>query len=125
MAFEQLVRCGYPSSSLHGGKEHEDRDSTLADFKRADGPSILVATSVAGRGLDIRSVGCVINYSAPDHLEDYVHRVGRTGRADEKGVAYTLVNSGDGAKFAPNVVRAMVEAGQGDTISKELRDLAD
>jgi len=125
MVFEQLVRCGYPSSSLHGGKEQEDRDSTLADFKRADGPSVLVATSVAGRGLDIRSVGCVINYSAPDHLEDYVHRVGRTGRADEKGVAYTLVNSGDEAKFAPNVVRAMVEAGQGDNISKELRELAD
>jgi len=125
MVFEQLVRCGYPSSSLHGGKEQEDRDSTLADFKRADGPSVLVATSVAGRGLDVRSVGCVINYSAPNHLEDYVHRVGRTGRADEKGVAYTLVNSGDEAKHAPNVVRAMVEAGQGENISESLRKLAD
>lgn len=125
MVFEQLVRCGYPSSSLHGGKEQEDRDSTLADFKRDDGPSVLVATSVAGRGLDVRSVGCVINYSAPNHLEDYVHRVGRTGRADEKGVAYTLVNSGDEAKFAPNVVRAMVEAGQSENISEALRKLAE
>jgi len=125
MVFEQLVRCGYPSSSLHGGKEQEDRDSTLADFKRADGPSVLVATSVAGRGLDVRSVGCVINYSAPNHLEDYVHRVGRTGRADETGIAYTLVNSGDEAKFAPNIVRAMIEAGHAANISPELRELAD
>lgn len=72
--FEQLVRCGYPSLSLHGGKEQEDRDSTLSDFKRADGPNVLVATSVAGRGLDVASCICVINYSAPNHLEDYVHR---------------------------------------------------
>jgi len=122
--FEQLVRCGYPSLSLHGGKEQEDRDSTLSDFKRKDGPSVLVATSVAGRGLDVSSCGCVINYAAPNHLEDYVHRVGRTGRAGNKGVAYTLVNSGDEAKFAPIVVRAMVEAGQGENISEDLRTLA-
>jgi len=75
--------------------------------------------------LDVRAVGCVINYSAPNHLEDYVHRVGRTGRADETGVAYTLVNSGDEAKYAPNVVRAMVEAGHAANISPELRELAD
>ena len=47
--FEQLTRCGYPSLSLHGGKEQEDRDSTLSDFKKANGPNVLVATSVAGR----------------------------------------------------------------------------
>jgi len=123
--FEQLARCGYPSLSLHGGKEQEDRDSTLSDFKRKDGPSVLVATSVAGRGLDVPSCGCVINYAAPNHLEDYVHRVGRTGRAGNKGVAYTMVNSGDEAKFAPIVVRAMVEAGQGANISDDLRELAE
>ncbi len=72
--FEQLVRCGYPSLSLHGGKEQEDRDSSLSDFKRSDGPNVLVSTSVAGRGLDVATCVCVINYSAPNHLEDYVHR---------------------------------------------------
>jgi ATP-dependent RNA helicase DDX46/PRP5 len=123
--FEQLIRCGYPSLSLHGGKEQEDRDSTISDFKKADGPNVLVATSVAGRGLDVPSCGCVINYSAPNHLEDYVHRVGRTGRASNKGVSFTFVNSGDEEKYAPVVVRAMIEAGQGQNISKELRNLSD
>ena len=123
--FEQLIRCGYPSLSLHGGKEQEDRDSTLSDFQRADGPSVLVATSVAGRGLDVPSCGCVINYSAPNHLEDYVHRVGRTGRAGNKGVSYTFCNSGDESKFAPIVVRAMIEAAQAENISDDLRKLSD
>lgn len=68
--FEQLTRCGYSSLSIHGGMDQEDRNSNMSDFKRADGPSILVATSVAGRGLDVQSVGCVINYSAPNHYED-------------------------------------------------------
>ena len=109
--FSQLLSCGYPSLSLHGGKEQEDRDSTIAEFKQRDGPSVLVATSVAGRGLDVPSCGCVINYAAPNHLEDYVHRVGRTGRAGNRGIAYTFVNSGDEAKFAPHLVRAMIDAG--------------
>mmetsp|Transcript_13361 Transcript_13361/g.20256 ORF Transcript_13361/g.20256 Transcript_13361/m.20256 type:complete len:1047 (-) Transcript_13361:56-3196(-) len=123
--FEQLIRCGYPSLSLHGGKEQEDRDSTLSDFKRVDGPNVLVATSVAGRGLDVATCGCVINYSAPNHLEDYVHRVGRTGRAGNSGFSFTFVNSGDESKYAPIVVRAMIEAGQAKNISDELRKLSD
>jgi len=123
--FQQLLSYGYFSLSLHGGKEQEDRDSTISDFKRSDGPNVLVATSVAGRGLDVPSCGCVINYSAPNHLEDYVHRVGRTGRASKKGISYTFVNSGDESKFAPIVVRAMIEAAQVENISSELKALSD
>lgn len=123
--FEQLVRNGYSSLSLHGGKEQEDRDSTISDFKRKDGPGVLVATSVAARGLDVRACGCVINYSSPNHLEDYVHRVGRTGRASSKGISYTFVNSGDEAEFAPIVVRAIIEAGQAENIDAKLRALSD
>lgn len=123
--FEQLIRCGYPSLSLHGGKEQEDRDSTISDFKRSDGPNVLVATSVAGRGLDVPSCGCVINYSAPNHLEDYVHRVGRTGRAGKEGVSYTFCNSVDEEKYAPIVVRALIEAGHGNNISSDLRKVSD
>ena len=123
--FEQLLRCGYVSLSLHGGKDQEDRDSTISDFKRKDGPSILVATGVAGRGLDVPSCGCVINYSAPNHLEAYVHQVGRTGRADKRGIAFTFVNSADEAKFAPFVVRALTEAGQAENISPALKELSD
>jgi ATP-dependent RNA helicase DDX46/PRP5 len=123
--FEQLLRNGYLTLSLHGGKEQEDRDSTISDFKRKDGPSVLVATGVAGRGLDVASVGCVINYSCPNHLEAYVHQVGRTGRAGKKGVAYTLVNSTEEAKFAPNIVRALSEAGQSENIDPALKELSD
>jgi len=124
--FEQLTRCGYSSLSIHGGLDQEDRDSNLSDFKRADsGVDVLVATSVAGRGLDVPSCGCVVNYSSPNHLEDYVHRVGRTGRAGNKGVSYTFVNSTDEAKFAPIIVRALVEAGQSKNLSQELKDLAE
>ncbi|KAL3827213.1 hypothetical protein ACHAXA_006768 [Cyclostephanos tholiformis] len=123
--FEQLTRCGYSSLSIHGGMDQEDRDSNMSDFKRTDGPQLLVATSVAGRGLDVPSCGCVVNYSSPNHLEDYVHRVGRTGRANNRGVAYTFVNSTDEAKFAPIVVRALVEAGQSKNLSQELKDLSE
>ncbi|KAL7466806.1 hypothetical protein ACHAXS_007087 [Conticribra weissflogii] len=123
--FEQLVRCGYSSLSIHGGMDQEDRDSNMSDFKRADGPTVLVATSVAGRGLDVPSCGCVINYSSPNHLEDYVHRVGRTGRAGNRGVSYTFVNSTDEAKFAPIIVRALIESGQSKNISQELKDLSE
>lgn len=123
--FEQLLRCGYVSLTLHGGKEQEDRDSTISDFKRKDGPGVLVATGVAGRGLDVPSCGCVINYSAPNHLEAYVHQVGRTGRASKKGVAYTFVNSTDEALYAPIVTRALTEAGQAENISSALNELSD
>jgi ATP-dependent RNA helicase DDX46/PRP5 len=123
--FEQLLRNGYPALSLHGGKEQEDRDSTISDFKRKDGPNVLVATGVAGRGLDVPACCCVINYSAPNHLEQYVHAVGRTGRANFKGLAYTFVNSTDEDKFAPIVVRAMSEAGMAENIGESLKALAD
>lgn len=123
--FEQLLRCGYVSLSLHGGKEQDDRDSTISDFKRKDGPGVLVATGVAGRGLDVPSCGCVINYSAPNHLEAYVHQVGRTGRSRKLGFSYTFVSSTDEAKFAPIVVRALSEAGQSENISPELKKLSD
>mmetsp|Transcript_15775 Transcript_15775/g.23219 ORF Transcript_15775/g.23219 Transcript_15775/m.23219 type:complete len:495 (+) Transcript_15775:1770-3254(+) len=123
--FEQLLRCGYISLSLHGGKEQEDRDSTISDFKQKDGPAVLVATGVAGRGLDVPSCRCVINYSAPNHLEGYVHQVGRTGRAGKKGLAYTFVSSTDEALYAPIVVRALTETGQAENASLELKELSD
>jgi ATP-dependent RNA helicase DDX46/PRP5 len=123
--FEQLLRCGYVSLSLHGGKDQEDRDSTISDFKSKDGPGLLVATGVAGRGLDVPSVRCVINYSAPNHLEAYVHQVGRTGRANQKGVAYTFVNSTDEAAYAPIITRALTESGQAENITPSLRELSD
>jgi ATP-dependent RNA helicase DDX46/PRP5 len=74
-----------------GGKDQVDRDFTIDDFKRKV-RTLMVATSVAGRGLDVKDLVLVINYHCPNHLEDYIHRVGRTGRAGRKGTAYTFIS---------------------------------
>ncbi len=69
---------GYPCLSLHGGKDQSDRESTINDFK-TDVCSLLIATGVAARGLDVKELVLVVNYDTPNHHEEYVHRVGRTG----------------------------------------------
>lgn len=90
--FQDLLKSGYPCLSLHGGKDQLDRDHTLHEFKKLI-KTVMVATSVAGRGLDVPEIVCVINYNCPNHIEDYVHRVGRTGRAGRKGTAYTFISN--------------------------------
>ena len=82
----------YNVSTLHSDKTQKERDKALADFKNRK-TAILVATDIASRGLDISGVGCVINYNVPEHPEDYVHRIGRTGRANTEGFAITLYSS--------------------------------
>jgi ATP-dependent RNA helicase DDX46/PRP5 len=67
---------------------------------------ILIATSVAARGLDVKELNLVINYECPNHLEDYVHRVGRTGRAGNKGTAMTFI-SPEQEKYAGDLVKAL------------------
>ncbi len=72
------MQVGYPCLSLHGGKDQSDRESTINDFK-TDVCSLLIATGVAARGLDVKELVLVVNYDTPNHHEEYVHRVGRTG----------------------------------------------
>lgn len=81
---KDLMKASYSCMSLHGGIDQCDRDSTIMDFK-AGRVKLLVATSVAARGLDVKSLVLVVNYDCPNHYEDYVHRCGRTGRAGNKG----------------------------------------
>ncbi len=81
---KDLMKASYPCMSLHGSIDQCDRDSTILDFK-AGRVKLLVATSVAARGLDVKSLVLVVNYDCPNHYEDYVHRCGRTGRAGNKG----------------------------------------
>lgn len=100
-----LMRRGYPCMSIHGGKDQFDRDSTIADFRAGVFP-ILIATSVAARGLDIKQLKLVVNYDCPNHLEDYVHRVGRTGRAGETGTAVTFITP-EQDRYAADIVRAL------------------
>ncbi|CDH93274.1 RNA helicase [Caenorhabditis elegans] len=108
---DQLMRTGYNSvAPLHGGIDQHDRDSSIADFKTGV-IKVLVATSVAARGLDVKNLILVVNYDCPNHYEDYVHRVGRTGRAGRKGYAYTFVLPEHQEKMAGEICRAFETAG--------------
>ncbi|KAI9197175.1 uncharacterized protein BJ171DRAFT_229118 [Polychytrium aggregatum] len=100
-----LFRRGYPCQSLHGGKDQADRDSTIVDFKTGD-TNVLIATSVAARGLDVKQLKVVVNYDCPNHMEDYVHRVGRTGRAGNKGTSYTFITR-EQDRYAVDIVKAL------------------
>jgi len=88
---DALLARGYAADRLHGGISQALRTRTMGKFKRSEF-EILVATDVAGRGLDVDDLDLVVNYDLPYDPEDYVHRIGRTGRAGRKGVAMTLVS---------------------------------
>ncbi|KAI9205633.1 P-loop containing nucleoside triphosphate hydrolase protein [Polychytrium aggregatum] len=89
-----LERLGYRTTTLHGGKSQEQREASLAALKNGT-KDILVATDVAGRGIDVKNVSLVINYDMSLKIEDYTHRIGRTGRAGKDGVAITFLGNGD------------------------------
>uniref|UniRef100_A0A8C3BYH2 Probable ATP-dependent RNA helicase DDX46 n=2 Tax=Anatinae TaxID=2068716 RepID=A0A8C3BYH2_CAIMO len=106
---KDLMRASYPCLSLHGGIDQYDRDSIINDFKNGT-CKLLVATSVAARGLDVKQLMLVVNYSCPNHYEDYVHRAGRTGRAGNKGFAYTFITE-DQARYAGDIIKALELSG--------------
>ena len=85
-----LAQKGFKAESIHGDKNHSKRQHALALFKN-DHIKILVATDVAARGLDIADVSHVINYDIPATYDDYVHRIGRTGRSNKRGKALTFI----------------------------------
>jgi superfamily II DNA/RNA helicase len=86
----QLITRGFSADAIHGDKTQSARSRALKRFTR-DEVTILVATDVAARGLDIPDVTHVINYDIPETYDDYVHRIGRTGRGDKSGKAFTFV----------------------------------
>ena len=87
---DNLIERGFKADAIHGNKNQSQRVRILDKFKR-DIIQILIATDVASRGLDIPNVSHVINYDLPESYEAYIHRIGRTGRADKKGIALTFV----------------------------------
>lgn len=98
----------------------DDRTKVISDFKKSD-MSILVATDVAARGLDIPAIKTVVNYDVARDIDTHTHRIGRTGRAGESGLAYTLMTPKD-KEFAPHLVRNLESADQ--QVPQELIDLA-
>ncbi|KAG2452819.1 hypothetical protein HYH02_002165 [Chlamydomonas schloesseri] len=110
----------FRAAAIHGDKKQSERDYVLQSFKDGRTP-ILVATDVAARGLDIPNVAAVVNFDFPTGTEDYIHRIGRTGRAGATGESYTFMSQED-AKHARDLIKVMTEAGQ--TITPELEQLA-
>jgi len=87
---KQLCQYDIRAESIHGNKSHGQRQRALAKFKSGNA-RVLVATDVAARGIHVDGVTHVINYDLPTTFDDYVHRIGRTGRADKRGKALTFV----------------------------------
>jgi ATP-dependent RNA helicase DDX5/DBP2 len=106
----QLRLDGWPALAIHGDKKQEERDWVLAQFKTGDNP-LMIATDVAARGLDVKDIKVVINFDFPNSLEDYVHRIGRTGRAGAVGTAYTFFTASN-FKLAPDLVKILEDSKQ-------------
>ena len=117
--FKDLMKKGYPNCSIHGGRDQYDRDQAISDFKAGVYP-IMIATSVAARGLDVQQLKLVVNFDSPNHIEDYVHRAGRTGRAGNTGTAVTFVTR-DQDRFAPFLIKALTDSKQ--EIPEDLKEL--
>ena len=92
--YRSLLKHGFNAAELHGDLPQSSRTSTLNKFKSGD-IQLLIASDVAARGLDIADLSHVVNFDVPSNAEDYVHRIGRTGRAGKKGNAFTFVTSDD------------------------------
>ncbi|KAJ6357175.1 hypothetical protein OIU78_005120 [Salix suchowensis] len=120
---DQLARSigrNFGAAAIHGDKSQGERDWALNQFRSGKSP-ILVATDVAARGLDIKDIRIVINYDFPSGIEDYVHRIGRTGRAGATGVSYTFFSEQDW-KYAADLVKLLEGANQ--HVPVEVREMA-
>ncbi|XP_046968637.1 ATP-dependent RNA helicase dbp2-like isoform X1 [Vanessa cardui] len=103
-------RNGHKALAIHGDKSQPERDAVLTEFRNG-ATTILIATDVAARGLDVEDVKFVVNFDYPNSSEDYIHRIGRTGRCQQSGTAYTYFTSGD-ARQARALVAVLRETGQ-------------
>lgn len=99
-----LERDGFKAVALHGDKSQDERLKALDAFKKGE-VDLLVATDVAARGLDIKDVPCVFNYDIPFNAEDYIHRIGRTGRAGASGIAISFVGTANDTKLMADIER--------------------
>ncbi|CAB1449928.1 unnamed protein product [Pleuronectes platessa] len=117
----RMRRDGWPAMCIHGDKSQPERDWVLTEFRSGKAP-ILIATDVASRGLDVEDVKFVINYDYPNSSEDYIHRIGRTARSNNKGTAYTFFTPGN-IRQARELIRVLEEARQ--AINPKLLQMVD
>ncbi|XP_046403350.1 ATP-dependent RNA helicase vasa-like [Ischnura elegans] len=101
----------FPTTSIHGDRLQSQREGALADFKRGTMP-ILVATAVAARGLDIKDVAHVVNFDLPKSIDEYVHRIGRTGRVGNRGKATSFYDPDQDGALAKDLVKILKQANQ-------------
>ncbi|KAF2691194.1 P-loop containing nucleoside triphosphate hydrolase protein [Lentithecium fluviatile CBS 122367] len=119
----KLIKAKYSAvNTIHGAKDQTDRTEAINDFRQGDLP-VLIATSVAARGLDVPNLAMVFNFDCPTHLEDYVHRCGRTGRAGKEGKAITLVENPGQERFAAYIVKALRASGR--NVPSDLQKIAE
>ena len=118
---DQLGRAvGNLAAVIHGDKDQRERDWVMNSFRSGRSP-VLIATDVAARGLDIKECNLVINFDFPGQIEDYVHRIGRTGRAGEKGWAHSFLDPGEG-NMARKLIPILRDAKQ--EVTPELEEQA-
>jgi len=115
-----MRRSGWPAMCIHGDKSQEERDWVLKEFRTGNAP-ILVATDVAARGLDVDDIKFVINFDFSCGVEDYVHRIGRTGRSNKTGTSYTFFTRENG-KYAKELIAVLEEAKQ--VVNPQLYELS-
>ncbi|KAJ4844500.1 DEAD-box ATP-dependent RNA helicase 35 [Turnera subulata] len=108
---EYLLRKGVEAVAIHGGKDQEEREYAISSFK-AGKKDVLVATDVASKGLDFPDIQHVINYDMPAEIENYVHRIGRTGRCGKTGIATTFINKNQSETTLLDLKHLLQEAKQ-------------
>lgn len=108
---EYLLLKGVEAVAIHGGKDQEERTRAVDGFRKQE-KDVLVATDVASKGLDFADVQHVINYDMPDDVENYVHRIGRTGRSLQRGLATTFVNKSTDQSVLLDLKHLLIEAKQ-------------
>ena len=124
---DEFQRAGVDCDCLHGDIRQSQREKTMQRFRAGKLP-VLIATDVASRGIDVDDVDCVINYDIPEENEYYVHRIGRTGRAKRKGIAWSLVSNfpekaklDEIAKFSQYQVKPMILNADGSLCEEEIK----
>jgi ATP-dependent RNA helicase DDX5/DBP2 len=115
-----IRRYGWPAVCMHGDKSQQERDFVLREFRNGKS-CILIATDVAARGLDVEGIKYVINYDYPNSSEDYIHRIGRTGRSDSTGTSYAFFTPSN-FRQAKDLVSVLKEANQ--VVNPKLSEMA-